>query len=121
MSGSITAVMPSFTGPAVTTMLGRKSFSKTASGLNIGDDDLGLFAQVIVEEPHGLADADLEVIGREGQSVVLEQLERLDGIVELDLGLLESAAGIGGVFDQAAQVDRGETGQFCFCIRSTKS
>ncbi len=120
VSGSVTEVMPSFTGPADTTTLVRKILLVDRLGLNVGDDDLGGRRPGCCRKSERFADAQLEILGGECDRAVFEQRQRLHGVIELDLGLIEAAAGSEGFLVRLPR-SMSAVGHFCWCSRSTKS
>jgi hypothetical protein len=78
------------------------------AGRDVRGDDLGRFGQVVEEQRHRLAHADLHVVGAQRDGVVIERAQGLQGDSVLELGLLETPSGAGGVLDQAAEVDQRE-------------
>ena len=98
--------MPSLTGPAVTMMLGRNSFSKTDSGLTFATTILVFSPRLLSKRPMASPTPTLRSSAERASASYLSSLSSLHRIIELDLGLIESAAGIGGLLDQAPQLDQ---------------
>ena len=62
-------------------------------GFDIGGDDLGRFSQTVVNVASASPTPTLRSSALREMRAILEQLECLDGVVELDLRLLESRRG----------------------------